>query len=100
VRHPTWARVAPALVIVVIIIGVVVTGSGTPLSASFGWFAYAPLSEATFSPHGGVIVTWSAVVGATTIAAGTALLGLRPDLSSEAPAPGLERSRQPLAVLK
>jgi len=61
-RQPAWTRIAPALAIVVIIIGVVVTVLGFPHPASFGWFASAPLSEAAFDPNYVVIVPWSAIV--------------------------------------
>jgi hypothetical protein len=73
-RQPAWTRIAPVLAIVVIVIGLVVTVLGFPHPASFGWFASAPLSEAAFDPNYVVIVLWSAMVGATPIAAGTALL--------------------------
>jgi len=42
--------------------------------ASFGWFAYQPLAGSAFMPGGAVLLTTTAVVGATLAALGFAAL--------------------------
>ena len=53
--HPSrWRRTRVVLAIaglVATITGVVLVATSAP-SASFGWFAYAPLSSVTFTPDG------------------------------------------------
>lgn len=43
-------------------------------SASFGWFAYQPLSDAVFVPGGFIVLTQAAIVGAVLAIVG--LIGL------------------------
>lgn len=59
---------------VAVAIGIVVMVAAPPPSATFGWFAYAPLAEATFSPGGNHIVSTGMIVGLVVLVAG--LVGL------------------------
>jgi heme/copper-type cytochrome/quinol oxidase subunit 1 len=69
-----------ALLVVLILSGVLVVGgvvlvavsSQTP--ASFGWFAYQPMSGSLFAPGGFVVLTQPAIVGA--FVAGVGVVGL------------------------
>jgi heme/copper-type cytochrome/quinol oxidase subunit 1 len=55
---------------------VIVIGMFTPMgTASFGWFAYQPLADATFVPGGSaVVLSRTAVVGWIVFAAGLVTL--------------------------
>ena len=69
--------------LIVLVAGLTLVGVGvavlmTPQGvASFGWFAYAPLSEATFPP--GLFLTplhlWGAAAGVTGLVATSGALG-------------------------
>ena len=61
--------------VVVMAAGVIGIVLATPQTASFGWFAYAPLSGAVFSPEGAVVVGWGAIAGAAAVALGLTTLG-------------------------
>jgi heme/copper-type cytochrome/quinol oxidase subunit 1 len=53
---------------------VVIVGLITPVTASFGWFAYQPLADATFLPvASGVFVSRATVIGSIVLTIG--LLG-------------------------
>ncbi|NRG41300.1 hypothetical protein HRK28_10245 [Rathayibacter sp. VKM Ac-2835] len=45
----------PAAGVLLVVIGIIVAAT-TPSEVSFGWFAYAPLSETMFSPVGTMVV--------------------------------------------
>lgn len=90
-KQPLWTRIVPVLAIVSIVAGIVTIVVATPQSASFGWFAYSPLSSTAFSPSGVVVLTWVAIVGAIAICAGIALLALWAGFSL-----GSSRSRREL----
>ena len=66
--------VAAAAAIAAIVAGVVVMVASTPQSASFGWFAYAPLSSMVFSPAGTVVIGWGTISGAAVVVLGIACL--------------------------
>ncbi len=72
-----WARVAgiliPVTAILIVILGtaiILVAGS----EASFGWFAYAPLSNTTFLPEGIVYLGASSRVGMALCGVGLVVL--------------------------
>ena len=60
---PTWLALWAGLA--ALVVGVVIWA--TAPSASFGWFAYAPLAGAVFDP---VTHSWQQVVGPLTAAVG------------------------------
>ncbi|MCM6761836.1 hypothetical protein NB037_05325 [Rathayibacter sp. ZW T2_19] len=66
----TPAILVPALGVLLLTAGVVVA-LATPREISFGWFAYAPLSDSLFPPPGTLLVRWEQLV-----AAALAVLGL------------------------
>ncbi|MFC8920990.1 hypothetical protein [Cellulosimicrobium sp. NPDC057127] len=71
-RRPRGATV---VLVVLVVVGVALLGGAAWLASrplSFGWFAYAPLSETTFSPVG----AYSPGLSALLAAAGALLLGL------------------------
>jgi heme/copper-type cytochrome/quinol oxidase subunit 1 len=56
---------------VLVLVGMtaLVVGALTPVS--FGWFAYAPLSGATFMPgNAGALVSWATIAGSIVLALG------------------------------
>lgn len=57
-----------AIVAVIVGTGIVVTTRSQP--ASFGWFAYAPLSSTIFIPDGVHIISTGGLVGAAVLAVG------------------------------
>ncbi|NQX04860.1 hypothetical protein HQQ82_08600 [Rathayibacter sp. VKM Ac-2856] len=63
--------IAPAAGVLLVVVGIVVGATAPGREASFGWFAYAPLSGSTFSPGGIVVVT-----PALGLAAALVVLGL------------------------
>lgn len=73
-------RMHTALLVVLILSGVLVAGgvvlvavsSQTP--ASFGWFAYQPMSDSLFVPGGFVVLTQPAIVG--VVVTGVGVVGL------------------------
>ena len=74
-------RIHPALLVALTLSGVLIAG-GTVLFAvssqmpvSFGWAAYAPLSDSLFVPGGFVVLTQPAIVGAVAAVAGLISLG-------------------------
>lgn len=56
-----------------VVIGIVVAAT-TPSEVSFGWFAYAPLSETMFSPVGTRVVTPGLATAAALIVLGLLVL--------------------------
>ena len=60
--------------VLVVVSGVAVLASRASLEASFGWFAYAPLSEQQLD--GLVAVNGARVLGATLVAVGLVLVAL------------------------
>lgn len=77
-------------------IGIVVAAT-TPREVSFGWFAYAPLSETMFSPVGTMVVTPGLATAAALIALGLLVLAFcagwavarrHPQTASGAPSQG------------
>lgn len=64
--------VLPVAAAAAIVAGVVVMVASTPQSASFGWFAYAPLSSMVFSPAGAVVIGWGTIAGAAVVVLGIA----------------------------
>jgi heme/copper-type cytochrome/quinol oxidase subunit 1 len=55
---------------VVVGIGAVVLIIGLLTPATFGWFAYQPLAEATFVPGGGVFLSHTTIVGLVVLMIG------------------------------
>ena len=54
--------------------GVVVLGVASARPVSFGWFAYAPVSDTTFTAEGVHVFSTATLVGAVVLVVG--LLGL------------------------
>ncbi|CAD6006008.1 hypothetical protein [Agreia sp. COWG] len=69
-----WVRVLLVAGVVAVIVGLVLVVTAPQPPRSFGWFAYAPLSEETFSPDRGGFVPLSAAIGITVCAIGCAAL--------------------------
>ena len=59
-------------VVAIVIAGVVAIVIAEAQSASFGWFAYAPLPGTVFNPDGAMVVSWGAIAGAAAVALGIA----------------------------
>ncbi|MUN62816.1 hypothetical protein GMA12_06630 [Kocuria sediminis] len=70
-RLPRWLVVLASLGVVVVLGGALLVLLNPP-EASFGWFAYAPLSDGTFPAV--AWVTPQAAAGWTGVAAGLAVL--------------------------
>lgn len=66
--------VVPAIASAMIIGGIAAAVVAAPREVSFGWFAYAPLSEATFSPDGLIVLAGGALGGLIVAVVGVALL--------------------------
>lgn len=63
--------IAWAVAIVVAIAGLLLTVTGMLQPVSFGWFAYQPLSSATFYPgDAGVFVSRTAMIGVAVLILG------------------------------
>jgi heme/copper-type cytochrome/quinol oxidase subunit 1 len=68
----------PQRIVVVIALGAACGATGIYLvslgsAASFGWYAYAPLSQAGYSPHAGLagwlrLIIWLALIGLWALA--------------------------------
>ena len=73
-RWPRPVRIAvPVVAILFVLLGTVMLFIAQS-EASFGWFAYAPLSKATFAPQGLVYLGSSARIGMALCAVGLTLL--------------------------
>lgn len=78
-----------------VVIGIVVAAT-TPREVSFGWFAYAPLSETMFSPGTMVVIPGLATAAALIVlgllvlafCAGWAVARRHPQTASGAPSQG------------
>lgn len=66
------AFILPAVGLVAVLAGVVIAKSNE--TASFGWFAYAPLSNQTFAGGGAAFVSQGTQVGLTIAVLGLLLL--------------------------
>ena len=67
----TWRkRLFLGLAAVVTAAGAVITSVALARPVSFGWFAYAPLSDTAFAPEGVHLVSTTAIVGAVVLAVG------------------------------
>lgn len=66
-------RILPLAAVAAMVSGIVVVLKATSQPATFGWFAYAPLSEANAGP-GLHIVSTGGIVGFTLLAAGLIVL--------------------------
>lgn len=64
----------PAIGSAMIVGGVATAVVATPREVSFGWFAYAPLSDATFTPDGLIVLTGGALGALVVAAIGVAVL--------------------------
>lgn len=73
ISRPSRMIVVPVAGVVLMVVGVAGLAVSTPRSASFGWFAYAPLSGTVFSPDGALVVGWGAIAGAGAVALGLAV---------------------------
>jgi len=71
-KRPIRMILIPLAAVAVVIAGVVAIVIAAPQSASFGWFAYAPLSGTVFNPDGAMVVSWGAIAGAAAVALGLA----------------------------
>jgi len=69
----TRARLLPALGAALLVVGVVVALTA-PRETSFGWFAYSPLSDETFSPGGVLPVRPEWLTAAALIVLGLVVL--------------------------
>ena len=69
-----WTRILLPAGALAVIGGAVTIVVATPpaSSASFGWFAYAPLSGAVFAPEAAAVVSTASIVGAGVVALGLA----------------------------
>ena len=63
----------PVIASAMIVGGVAAAIVATPREVSFGWFAYAPLSEATFTPDGLIVLTGGALGGLVVALIGVAV---------------------------
>lgn len=68
------AAILPAVGLVAVLVGVVIAWSNDTASASFGWFAYAPLSEQIFMGDGVAFVSQGMQVGLTIAVLGLLVL--------------------------
>lgn len=66
--------VVPAIASAMIVGGVAAAIVATPQEVAFGWFAYAPLSEATFAPSGLIVLAGGALGGLIVAVIGVAVL--------------------------
>ncbi|MGA1835709.1 hypothetical protein VD659_02140 [Herbiconiux sp. 11R-BC] len=66
--------VLPVAAVVLMVAGVIAIVISTSQDASFGWFAYAPLSGTVFTPHAALVVGRGAVAGAVVAVLGLAAL--------------------------
>jgi heme/copper-type cytochrome/quinol oxidase subunit 1 len=73
-RRLVTTVLVPLLAAAVMAAGLVAIVASTPQSASFGWFAYAPLSATVFSPTGAIVIGWGSIAGAAAVALGLAAL--------------------------
>jgi hypothetical protein len=73
-RMPASLLVALILAGVLVVTGALVILLAPQASASFGWFAYQPLSDAVFFPGGFIVLTQTAIVGGVLAIVG--LIGL------------------------
>ncbi|MCU1405889.1 MAG: hypothetical protein JWQ43_2192 [Glaciihabitans sp.] len=62
------------LAIGAVIVGTITVATASTQTFSFGWTAYAPLSDTTFSPPGARFLSPSAVAGFLVLAAGLVAL--------------------------
>lgn len=62
--------VVPVIASATIVGGVAAAALATPQDVSFGWFAYAPLSEAAFTPDALIVLTGGAFGGLVVAAVG------------------------------
>lgn len=74
-RRKVWAAVVPILAVLAVAAGIATAlWTQSQLQSSFGWFAYAPLSNETFSSRGLVFLDAGTKVGVTLTAAGLLVL--------------------------
>ncbi|AZZ52917.1 hypothetical protein C1I64_13305 [Rathayibacter festucae DSM 15932] len=59
---------------VLLVVSGIVVSAATPREVSFGWFAYAPLSETMFSPVGTMVVPPGLATAAALIMLGLLVL--------------------------
>ncbi|KQO47678.1 hypothetical protein ASG28_09515 [Frigoribacterium sp. Leaf415] len=59
---------------VVLVVGVVVLAIAGAQPVSFGWFAYAPLSDTTFTAEGVHVFSTASLVGAVIVVIGLLVL--------------------------
>lgn len=88
--------VAWAAVFVVAALGLILTIAGLITPATFGWFAYQPLADATFTPGDtGMFVSRMTLNGAALLVLGLIgvafLAGWRAGLARKGEAPGSSR---------
>ncbi len=79
-RSLHWKEVvawAAAIVLVLIGASILLAILFSPVeTASFGWFAYAPLSASTFVPDNAVLVPRTAIAGAVALTLGLTAAGV------------------------
>ncbi|MFK0039619.1 hypothetical protein ACIQTW_07230 [Paenarthrobacter sp. NPDC090517] len=73
------AVVVPLLGLIAVIVGLIV--AWTNQSTSFGWFAYAPLSETVFIGNGGAMVSQGTQIGLAVTVVGLLVLAFRAGLA-------------------
>ncbi|WP_157485686.1 MULTISPECIES: hypothetical protein [unclassified Frigoribacterium] len=68
------SRLVPVAGVVVLVVGVVVLAIAGAQPVSFGWFAYAPLSDTTFTAEGVHVFSTASLVGAVIVVIGLLVL--------------------------
>ncbi|WP_336625234.1 MULTISPECIES: hypothetical protein [unclassified Microbacterium] len=70
-RRVSGVAIATIASVGIALVGAIVMLTAAPAAtATFGWFAYQPLADATFAPGASVVITTAALVGALLLAAG------------------------------
>lgn len=75
-RMPASVIVALVLSALLVVAGLLLIVAAPQASASFGWFAYQPLSESVFIPGGFIVLTQPVIIGAAVGVLGLVGLGV------------------------
>lgn len=68
------SRVVPLTAVAAVVVGLVVVLQSAARPATFGWFAYAPLSDETGTLEGMHVLSTAGVVGAIVLVLGLVVL--------------------------
>ncbi|MEE2570503.1 hypothetical protein V1638_14030 [Pseudarthrobacter sp. J64] len=87
------AAILPAVGLIAVLVGVVLAKSNDNETGSFGWFAYAPLSNQVFIGDGVAFVSQGTQIGLAVAVVGLLILafwagyriGRRPDAAKQLP---------------